>query len=113
MTGGDFFVFGVFFVMQLKLEFSNVLTLKNPRIPTLLKVAVKFICIKQGVFFHYNCVNSHNLLLSIFNLLPSKTGTKLFRKKTQPVILQLITSEKSVGLFYKLLYFLDGMCITV
>lgn len=27
-----------------------VFTLKNPRIPTLLKVAVKFICIKQGVF---------------------------------------------------------------
>lgn len=27
-----------------------VLTLKNPCIPALLKVAVKFICIKQGFF---------------------------------------------------------------
>lgn len=100
--------------MQLKLEFSNVnFHFKKSSYTNPFESCCEVYLYKTRGFFHYNCINSHNLLLSIFNLLLSKTGTKLFRKKIQPVILQLITSEKSAALFYKSLYFLDGMCMPV
>lgn len=53
---GVFFVWFWFiclcFIMQLKLEFSKVSFKlnKNPHLPVLLKVALKFICLKHGGF---------------------------------------------------------------